>query len=116
MTDENGNQNEEEIKGCRTKNSFENLGISTLAVHARAKPDSSTGIRSVSIYHTAAYVFEDTEHASDLFGLRKEGDIYTRLMSPTSDFFEKRMATLEEGLRVLATASGMAAITTLSEV
>ncbi|AKB74965.1 O-acetylhomoserine sulfhydrylase [Methanosarcina lacustris Z-7289] len=94
------------------KRPLENLGISTLAVHAGAKPDPSTGARSVPIYQTAAYVFKDTEEAADLFGLRKAGNIYTRLMNPTTDVFEKRIAALEGGIGALATASGMAAITT----
>lgn len=94
------------------RRSLENPGISTLAVHAGAKPDPATGARSVPIYQTAAYVFDDTEHAADLFGLRKEGNIYTRLMNPTTDVFEKRIAALEGGIGALATSSGMAAITT----
>jgi len=109
MTNENGNKNKE--KGLR-KRALENPGISTLAVHAGAKPDPATGARSVPIYQTAAYVFNDTEHAADLFGLRKEGNIYTRLMNPTTDVFEKRIAALDGGIGALATASGMAAITT----
>jgi len=94
------------------RRALENPGVSTLAVHAGAKPDPVTGARSVPIYQTAAYVFNDTEHAADLFGLRKEGNIYTRLMNPTTDVFEKRVAALEGGIGALATASGMAAITT----
>ncbi|AKB33035.1 O-acetylhomoserine sulfhydrylase [Methanosarcina siciliae HI350] len=107
------NSNEKQIgeKGLR-KRTLENPGISTLAVHAGAKPDPATGARSVPIYQTAAYVFDDTEHAADLFGLRKEGNIYTRLMNPTTDVFEKRIAALEGGIGALATSSGMAAITT----
>ncbi len=115
MTDENGKRNEKECKENkenRTKKGFSNLGISTLAVHAGAKPDPATGARSVPIYQTAAYVFKDAEEAADLFGLRKEGNIYTRLMNPTTDVFEKRIAALEGGIGALATASGMAAITT----
>ena len=115
MTDKNRNPNEEESKGSkesRAKKRSESLGVSTLAVHAGAKPDPATGARSVPIYQTAAYVFNDTEHAADLFGLRKEGNIYTRLMNPTTDVFEKRVAALEGGIGVLATSSGMAAITT----
>lgn len=107
MTNENGNKE----KGLREK-ALENPGISTLAVHAGAKPDPATGARSVPIYQTAAYVFNDTEHAADLFGLRKEGNIYTRLMNPTTDVFEKRITALDGGIGALATASGMAAITT----
>jgi O-acetylhomoserine (thiol)-lyase len=115
MTEENGNLSDKKIKENREglkKKKLEDLGISTLAVHAGAEPDPTTGARSVPIYQTAAYVFEDTEHAADLFGLRKEGNIYTRLMNPTTDVFEKRMAALEGGIGALATASGMAAITT----
>ena len=108
---ENKNENQNGEKGLR-KRTLENLGISTLAVHAGAKPDPSTGARSVPIYQTAAYVFKDTEEAADLFGLRKAGNIYTRLMNPTTDVFEKRIAALEGGIGALATASGMAAITT----
>jgi len=115
MTDENTNRNEKESKGNKeglAKKRSEGLGVSTLAVHAGAKPDPATGARSVPIYQTAAYVFNDTEHAADLFGLRKEGNIYTRLMNPTTDVFEKRIAALEGGIGALATSSGMAAITT----
>lgn len=115
MKDENGNQNEKgskENKENRTEKRFGELGVSTLAVHAGAKPDPTTGARSVPIYQTAAYVFKDAEEAADLFGLRKAGNIYTRLMNPTTDVFEKRIAALEGGIGALATASGMAAITT----
>ncbi|MDR7666882.1 O-acetylhomoserine aminocarboxypropyltransferase/cysteine synthase [Methanosarcina sp. Z-7115] len=115
MKDENGNQNEKgskENKESRTEKRFGKLGVSTLAVHAGAKPDPTTGARSVPIYQTAAYVFKDAEEAADLFGLRKAGNIYTRLMNPTTDVFEKRIAALEGGIGALATASGMAAITT----
>jgi O-acetylhomoserine (thiol)-lyase len=114
MTKEKRNQNEEkckEKKKCSTKK-VKSLGASTLAVHAGAKPDPTTGARSVPIYQTAAYVFKDADEAADLFGLRKEGNIYTRLMNPTTDVFEKRMAALEGGIGALAVASGMAAITT----
>ena len=112
MTDENKHRNEKECKEnkeCCTKKRLENFGISTLAVHAGAKPDPATGARSVPIYQTAAYVFKDAEEAADLFGLRKEGNIYTRLMNPTTDVFEKRIAALEGGVGALAVASGMAA-------
>jgi len=120
MTDENRNRNEKEGKENREsqttanleKNKVESLGVSTLAVHAGAKPDPATGARSVPIYQTAAYVFKDADEAADLFGLRKEGNIYTRLMNPTTDVFEKRIAALEGGIGALAVASGMAAITT----
>ncbi len=119
MTKEKRNQNEEkceekckEKKKCSTKKKFKSPGASTLAVHAGAKPDPTTGARSVPIYQTAAYVFKDAEEAADLFGLRKEGNIYTRLMNPTTDVFEKRIAALDGGIGALAVASGMAAITT----
>jgi O-acetylhomoserine (thiol)-lyase len=115
MTDENRNLNEKESRGSKesqAKKRSESLGVSTLAVHAGAKPDPATGARSVPIYQTAAYVFKDAEEAADLFGLRKEGNIYTRLMNPTTDVFEKRIAALEGGIGALAVASGMAAITT----
>jgi O-acetylhomoserine (thiol)-lyase len=85
----------------------------TLAVHAGQIPDPSTNARAVPIYATTSYVFNDTQHAADLFGLRVFGNIYTRIMNPTSDVFEKRVAELEGGIAALAVASGQAA-TTLS--
>ncbi|WP_082088094.1 MULTISPECIES: O-acetylhomoserine aminocarboxypropyltransferase/cysteine synthase family protein [unclassified Methanosarcina] len=108
---ENKNENQTGEKGLKRR-SLVNPGISTLAIHAGSKPDPATGARSVPIYQTAAYVFKDTEEAADLFGLRKEGNIYTRLMNPTTDVFENKIAALEGGIDALATASGMAAITT----
>jgi len=109
MGNKKENQNGEKVLKRRA---LENPGVSTLAVHAGAKPDPVTGARSVPIYQTAAYVFNDTEHAANLFGLRVEGNIYTRLMNPTTDVFEKRIAALEGGIGALAASSGMAAITT----
>jgi O-acetylhomoserine (thiol)-lyase len=85
----------------------------TLAVHAGQVPDPTTNARAVPIYSTTSYVFNDTQHAADLFGLRVFGNIYTRIMNPTSDVFEKRVAELEGGVAALAVASGQAA-TTLS--
>jgi O-acetylhomoserine (thiol)-lyase len=85
----------------------------TLAVHAGQDPDPTTNARAVPIYATTSYVFNDTQHAADLFGLRVFGNIYTRIMNPTSDVFEKRVAQLEGGIAALAVASGQAA-TTLS--
>jgi O-acetylhomoserine (thiol)-lyase len=85
----------------------------TLALHAGQAPDPTTNARAVPIYATTSYVFNDTQHAADLFGLRVFGNIYTRIMNPTSDVFEKRIAELEGGLAALAVASGQAA-TTLS--
>ncbi len=86
--------------------------IDTLAVHAGQEiPDPSTGARAVPIYQTASYVFRDTGHAADLFALKQSGNIYTRIMNPTTDVFERRMAALEGGSAALAVSSGMAAIT-----
>ena len=83
----------------------------TLAVHAGQTPDPATNARAVPIYATTSYVFNDTQHAADLFGLRVFGNIYTRIMNPTSDVFEKRIAELEGGIAALAVASGQAAET-----
>ncbi len=84
-------------------------GFSTLAVHAGAKPDPTTGARITPIYQTASYVFNDADHAASLFGLQAFGNIYTRIMSPTSDVLEQRIAALEGGTAALAVASGHAA-------
>jgi O-acetylhomoserine (thiol)-lyase len=81
----------------------------TLAVHAGQVPDPATNARAVPIYATTSYVFNDTAHAADLFGLRVFGNIYTRIMNPTTDVFEKRMAELEGGVGALGVASGQAA-------
>jgi O-acetylhomoserine (thiol)-lyase len=83
----------------------------TLAIHAGQAPDPATNARAVPIYATTSYVFNDTQHAADLFGLRVFGNIYTRIMNPTSDVFEKRIAELEGGIAALALASGQAAET-----
>ena len=83
----------------------------TLALHAGQLPDPTTNARAVPIYATTSYVFNDTQHAADLFGLRVFGNIYTRIMNPTSDVFEKRVAELEGGVAALAVASGQAATT-----
>jgi O-acetylhomoserine (thiol)-lyase len=85
--------------------------FATLAVHAGQSPDPSTGSCAVPIYQTASYVFQDADHAGRLFGLQEAGNIYTRIMNPTTDVFEKRVAALEGGVAGLATASGMAAET-----
>ena len=82
----------------------------TLAVHAGQTPDPTTGARAVPIYQTTSYVFRDTAHAADLFALKEPGNIYTRIMNPTTDVFEQRVAALEGGVGALATASGQAAI------
>ncbi|MDI3256636.1 MAG: homocysteine synthase [Kyrpidia sp.] len=86
-------------------------GFDTLALHAGQTADPATGSRAVPIYQTTSYVFRDTEHAANLFALKEPGNIYTRIMNPTQDVFEQRMAALEGGVGALATASGQAAIT-----
>ena len=83
----------------------------TLQVHAGQSPDPATGSRAVPIYQTTSYVFDSIEHAANLFSLKEAGNIYTRIMNPTTDVLEKRMAALENGIGALATASGSAAIT-----
>jgi O-acetylhomoserine/O-acetylserine sulfhydrylase-like pyridoxal-dependent enzyme len=85
-------------------------GINTLALHAGQQPDPTTGSRTVPIYQTASYVFKSTEHAANLFALEEFGNIYTRLMNPTTDVFEQRVAALEGGTGALGVASGQAAI------
>lgn len=87
------------------------LGFDTLQVHAGQSPDPATGARAVPIYQTSSYVFKDTQEAEDLFGLKKPGNVYSRIMNPTTDVFENRVAALEGGSAALATASGAAAIT-----
>ena len=87
------------------------LKFDTLQVHGGQKPDPTTGSRAVPIYQTTSYVFNNTDHAADLFALKEFGNIYTRIMNPTNDVFEQRIAALEEGVGALATASGSAAIT-----
>lgn len=83
----------------------------TSLLHGGQEPDPTTGARAVPIYQTTAYVFSDTEHAQDLFGLKKPGNIYSRIGNPTVDAFEQRIALLEDGTAAVATSSGMAAIT-----
>jgi O-acetylhomoserine (thiol)-lyase len=86
--------------------------LDTLVVHAgQESPDPATGARAVPIYQTTSYVFRDTEHAANLFALREFGNIYTRIMNPTTDVFERRMAAIEGGTGALAVASGQAAET-----
>jgi len=86
-------------------------GISTLALHAGQVPDPTTGSRAVPIYQTTSYVFKNTDHAANLFALKEFGNIYTRIMNPTTDVFEQRIAALEGGTGALGVASGSAAIT-----
>src|SRR5271165_232112 len=85
--------------------------LATIAVHGGQVPDPTTGSRAVPIYQTTSYVFQDADHAARLFGLQEFGNIYTRIMNPTTDVFEKRIAALEGGAAALATASGQAAET-----
>ncbi len=87
------------------------LGLGTLALHAGQEPDPATLSRAVPIYATSSYVFNDTDHAADLFALKEFGNIYSRLMNPTNDVLEKRLAALDGGAAGLAFASGQAAIT-----
>jgi len=89
-----------------SKRSF---GFTTRQLHAGQKPDPTTNARAVPIYQTTSYVFNSTEHAANLFALKEFGNIYTRIMNPTNDVFEQRMADLEGGVGALATSSGHAA-------
>ena len=77
----------------------------TIALHGGQSPDPTTRSRAVPIYQTTSYVFDDTQHAADLFALKVPGNIYTRIMNPTQDVFEQRMAALEGGIARVATAS-----------
>src|SRR5215207_6005493 len=84
-------------------------GFSTLAVHAGAQPDPTTGARATPIYQTTSFVFNDADHAASLFGLQAFGNIYTRITNPTQAVLEERVAALEGGTAALAVASGHAA-------
>jgi O-acetylhomoserine (thiol)-lyase len=88
-----------------------NPGFDTIALHGGQKPDPTTNARAVPIYQTTSYVFDSAEHAANLFGLKEFGNIYTRIMNPTNDVFEQRVAALEGGVAALAFASGSAAVT-----
>jgi O-acetylhomoserine (thiol)-lyase len=93
-------------------NSNRHYGFETLSLHAgQENADSATNARAVPIYQTSSYVFDSPEHAADLFALKQFGNIYTRIMNPTQDAFERRVAALEGGVGALATASGQAAET-----
>ncbi len=85
------------------------FGFSTRSLHAGQRPDPATGARAVPIYQTTSFVFEDCDHAAALFGLRQFGNIYTRIMNPTTAVLEERLASLEGGIGALATSSGQAA-------
>ncbi|ARI75935.1 O-acetylhomoserine aminocarboxypropyltransferase/cysteine synthase family protein [Halobacillus mangrovi] len=90
---------------------FHQFGPETLLLHGGQEPDPSTGSRAVPIYQTTSYVFKDTDHAQNLFSLAEPGNIYSRIMNPTVDVLEQRIALLEDGAAAVATASGMSAIT-----
>jgi O-acetylhomoserine/O-acetylserine sulfhydrylase len=85
------------------------IKFETLQVHAGHIPDKETSSRAVPLYQTSSYVFRDASHAADLFDLKEFGNIYTRIMNPTTDVFEKRVAALEGGVGALAVSSGHAA-------
>src|ERR1035441_3124401 len=91
--------------------SISSKNLSTLALHAGQVSDPTTGARAVPIYQTTSYVFKSTEHAANLFALKEFGNIYTRIMNPTTDVFEQRVAAIEGGTGALAVSSGAAAIT-----
>jgi O-acetylhomoserine (thiol)-lyase len=92
-------------------NDIKFTGFETLALHAGQQPDPTTGSRAAPIYQTTSYQFNDTDHAARLFGLKEFGNIYTRIMNPTTDVLEQRIAALEGGVGALALASGQAAET-----
>lgn len=94
-----------------TKGNFRSTGVETQLIHAGQQVDPTTQSRAVPIYQTTSYVFKDTEHAQNLFALAEPGNIYSRIMNPTLDAFEQRVAILEDGVGAVATASGMSAIT-----
>ena len=88
------------------------INLDTIALHAgQESPDPVTGARAVPIYQTTSYVFHNTEHAANLFALKELGNIYSRMMNPTTDIFERRVAAIEGGTGALAASSGQAAET-----
>ena len=87
------------------------LGFETIALHGGQKPDPTTGARAVPIYQTTSFVFKDTTHAANLFALKEFGNIYSRIMNPTWDVLEQRVAALEGGVAALVASSGQAAET-----
>jgi O-acetylhomoserine (thiol)-lyase len=88
------------------------INLDTIALHAgQESPDPATGARAVPIYQTTSYVFHNTEHAANLFALKELGNIYSRIMNPTNDIFERRVAAIEGGTGALAASSGQAAET-----
>src|SRR5208337_2879804 len=92
-------------------NGRENWRFETISVHGGYSPDPTTKSVAVPIYQTVSYAFDNTQHGADLFDLKVPGNIYTRIMNPTQDVLEKRVAELEGGIGALAVASGQAAIT-----
>src|SRR5690606_21839317 len=97
------------IKNSKNMANTDNLKFETLQVHAGQEVDPTTGARAVPIYQTTSYVFNNAAHGANLFALKEFGNIYTRIMNPTTDVFEKRIAALEGGVAALAVASGQAA-------
>src|SRR3954470_20448740 len=91
------------------KNTDRELGFNTRALHAGYDPDRTTGARAASIYQSTSFTFENSDHAAALFALQQFGNIYSRIMNPTTDVFEQRVAALEGGVAALATSSGQAA-------
>jgi O-acetylhomoserine (thiol)-lyase len=85
------------------------LGFNTRALHAGYEPDPATHARAVPIYQSTSFTFDDSEHAANLFALKQFGNIYTRIMNPTTAVLETRVASLENGAAALATASGQSA-------
>ena len=102
-----------------SSNGQQPLRFETLQLHAGHSPDSATNARAVPIYASTSFTFNDSEHGANLFALKEFGNIYTRIMNPTTDVFEQRVAALEGGLAALATSSGQAAqllaLTTIAE-
>jgi O-acetylhomoserine (thiol)-lyase len=110
--DDRRNEFDKGVNTSMALNSNRTYGFETLSLHAgQETADSATNARAVPIYQTSSYVFDSPEHAADLFGLRQFGNIYTRIMNPTQDAFERRIAALEGGVGALATASGQSAET-----
>ena len=87
------------------------MHLETLAIHAGYQPDPTTKAAAVPVYQTTSYAFDDTQHGADLFNLNVPGNIYTRIMNPTTDVLEQRLAAVEGGIGALVVASGMAAVT-----
>ena len=87
------------------------MHLETLAIHAGYQPDPNTKAAAVPVYQTTSYAFDDTQHGADLFNLNVPGNIYTRIMNPTTDVLEQRLAAIEGGIGALVVASGMAAVT-----